>query len=375
MNPKTALHIAQAAAPKMLTPEHKRFQALLAKIDKAKLRLQQWQEQLPLFARVHAEQADPVLARLRAARRAWAFELEQHLLRGKWSKADKATLRRHVEDLSGALMDDADEPDDELKSLFNRHSPDGYEQQGQQQMQSLRDFIEQGTGLDLGDEPIDSVDELFQRARAQLGEQQAAARGDSGPRARKPTAAQRRQEAKAREDAERVSQSVREVYRKLAAALHPDRCPAQASAEERATRTEQMARANAAYAADDLLALLSLQLQIEQVDIVHAASVAAAQVKHFNKVLAEQLAELEADVQQREMAFCASYGLVTEQRLDPLKLGLLLKEEMRDLAVAEQRVAWEQRQLHGTPAQARQWLKALREAQRQDDDPFSGLFF
>ncbi len=72
---RTQLDIAAAAA-RPASPEHKRFQTLLGKIDKARQRLQAWQEQLPLFAQAHAARVAPLEAELRATQRAWAFELE-----------------------------------------------------------------------------------------------------------------------------------------------------------------------------------------------------------------------------------------------------------------------------------------------------------
>jgi hypothetical protein len=129
-----------------------------------------------------------------------------------------------------------------------------------------------------------------------------------------------------------------------------------------------MAQANAAYAAGDLLALLNLQLSIEQVDAAHVASVAAAQVRHFNKVLAEQLAELQAEIEQREMAFCAAYGVMEMHRIDPQQLDRILKEQLRDAQAAEQRLQAEQRALRGPPPVAKAWLKKLRNEHRFEDN-------
>ncbi|HSQ72357.1 MAG TPA: J domain-containing protein [Rubrivivax sp.] len=194
------------------------------------------------------------------------------------------------------------------------------------------------------------------------------ARPHKGRKPPRQTPAQKRAE----EDAKRISQTVREVYRKLASALHPDRVDTDVPAAERASRTALMQRANAAYEAGDLLALLELQLQIEQVDLAHAANVAAEQVRHFNKVLVEQLRELEAEIDDRQLAFCASYGLLAERRLDPAKLGLVLKDEVRELAEAQAWLQRERRMMQGDPAQVKRRLKQWRAEQRalDPDDPF-----
>ena len=358
MPTRTQLDIVAAGAHKT-SPEHKRFQKLLARIEQARERLAGWHRQLPLFAQAHEAAAAPAIARLMAARREWAFELEQLLMGGRWSRADSRSLSALICELAGALLDDSAEPDDQLKALFNRHAEVDFDRIEQQELDALKDMLERVGGIDLGDKAVASADELMQRARDQMAEQalgfdQAQARRSQR---RRPSAAQRRAE----EDQRRISQTVREVYRKLASALHPDRITKPAA---RAMATTQMQRANVAYEAGDLLALLELQLQIEQVDIAHAAGIAAEQVRHFNKVLAEQLREIEDELDERQHAFCATYGLLTEQRLDPNKLGLLLKDEMRELAAHQTELDHTRRLLRGDAAGVKRWLKGWRAEQR-----------
>jgi hypothetical protein len=103
------------------------------------------------------------------------------------------------------------------------------------------------------------------------------------------------------------------------------------------------------------------------VDITHAATIAADQVRHFNKVLAEQLRELDMELQEREHAFCASFGLSTRHRLDPDKLGLLLKDKLRVLTQQQVLLARDRRVLKSDPAAAKHWLKQWRAEQRAMD--------
>jgi hypothetical protein len=382
--PVDASLIATAAArDQPASPEHRRFKGLLTKIEAARLRLAAWHEQLPLFARAHAERVQPELERLHAARRAWALDLERIAL-GPWPKPDAQTLAQMLCDLCAALLEASDEPDEQLKALYNRFAPVDFDTEGQQHLQALKARLEAMGGMALGDEPVQSLDELMARVQAEMARQRDAGavpsmdaagldpqRRHAAPKTK--TAAQRRAE----EDAQRISQTVRDVYRKLAAALHPDRISAEATPAERTERTVLMQRANSAYEAGDLLALLTLQLQIEQVDVAHATSVAASPVKHFNKVLAEQLREIEAEIDERQMAFCSSYGIVVHQRLKPEQLGVLLKDALRELAVAEVELAGEQRALRGAPAAARRWLKHKRAEmrfERQMDDLMSDHF-
>ncbi len=372
MKRNTSLEIASAAAAggKAASPEHKRFQTLLGKIDKARSRLQTWQEQLPRFAQMHEVQAAPMLARLAAARRAWAVELEQLLLNRRWSKADTQALTRMLCNLSGSLIESVDPPDAEMKALYDRWADISFDEEEEEHLELMKAVLEQVGGVDLGDDPLASEEELMQRAHAKMAEQQDQRQSAQRPPRKTKTAAQKRAE----EDEARISQTVREVFRKLAAALHPDRVAADVSVEERQRSTELMQRANSAYAAGDLLALLTLQLQIEQVDIAYAAGIAAAQVKHFNKVLADQLRELEAEIDGRQYAFCASYGLITQQRIDPAQLGLLMKDQLRDLNTTLLRLEQQRKLLSGDPVQAKRFLKHLR-ATQQFEDRLDDLLF
>ena len=63
-----------------------------------------------------------------------------------------------------------------------------------------------------------------------------------------------------------ATQSIREIFRKLASALHPDRETDRKGCE---VKTALILQVNRAYAGNDLLTLL--ELQIEQVDASHIA--------------------------------------------------------------------------------------------------------
>jgi hypothetical protein len=315
----------------------------------------------------------PLQQRLAAERKAFALELEAAQLAHKWSKADRATLSEWICDISGALLEAADEPEPELKALYNRHSEIDFDSEAQEDLQAMKSMLEAMGDLDLGDAPVQSAEELMRLAQQQMAEraQAAAAQEDvQPPRRRQKPARKSTAQKKAEEDAHRISQTVREVYRKLASALHPDRAPADMDAAARAARTALMQRANSAYEASDLLALLELQLQIEQVDLAHVANVAAEQVRHFNKLLAEQLRELEAEMDERQAMFEASYGLLLARRIPPDKLGLLIKEEVRELQAAQLSVEQDRRVLRHGPAALKPYLKQWRARQREDDVDF-----
>jgi hypothetical protein len=315
-----------SAAP--LSAEQRRFNQLLARLDKARAELQAWVEQARLYAVAHAQRVEPLQAELQQCQLRLVRRLDALLgERGaKWTPSDRRRIREDLCNLSAGLLEHtADETvAAELRALFERHAGHDIDTDNREAMAAMKALTEAMTGLDLGDGEF-ADEEALLRAMLERGAQ--AQRADTQPEPepepeRKPSAAQRRRE---RELAE-ASQSLREVYRKLAAALHPDRA---SDAADRARRDALMPRVNQAYEARDLLALLSLQLEIEQVDVEHMARTTAARARQYNRLLGEQLAEIQAEIDARRMALCRDYGLAPypPPRLD--RLGAVLEETVR----------------------------------------------
>lgn len=125
-----------------------------------------------------------------------------------------------------------------------------------------------------------------------LHEQMGQARpGSPGPSATRERAQEARQERELKSNA----QTVRDIYRKLASALHPDR---EANPDERRRKTALLRRANRAHDHKDLLELLNLQLEIALVGRVQMASLPDAQFAQFVRVLKRQLADVEHEIEQ-----------------------------------------------------------------------------
>lgn len=380
--PSAALALAASTEAGAASPEHKRFRSLLQRIEKERARLAAWQRELPLFTRAYQERVEPAERELTALRREWAFELEQILNSQRWPRQDAQTLAELIAANALATMEEQSAhgrgDDAELEALYDRHAEQPLAAERAAELDGFKRMVESTTGMPFERMDGDSIDEVMQQVSEHLqqaqAEQQAELEAREARRAERqarrraerppqPNAAQR----KAQEAQARISQTVREVYRKLASALHPDRLTT-AGDEARAVATERMQRANSAYEAGDLLTLLSLQLEIEQVDARQVAGIAADQVKHFNRVLAEQLKELEREVAEREFSFIRSYDLEPGRRLDPTQLGKLPGELLAAVNGAKQRIAYDRRTLRGPPTGARGLLKAWRADQRRMDE-------
>lgn len=148
--------------------------------------------------------------------------------------------------------------------------------------------------------------------------------GPDAPMGRKQTARQQaREDAEAQRDTD-AQHAVRDVYRSLASALHPDR---ELDSAERARKTALMQRVNVACGAKNLLALLELQLEIEQIDQTAIGNISAARLAHFNRVLAEQFNELKYEVFLEKHFLRLDYGVPDEvTRLPSMALRALDRE-------------------------------------------------
>jgi hypothetical protein len=296
------------------------------------------------------------------------------LARKGWNQVDRRTLSELLCDLAANLIDnehtDAAQAA-ELKAVFDRHGEVDFDTENRQSMAEMKNLFETMTGLDLGDEAFESEDALMEHAHLRLQAQMqaqaeppeaAAQNGSARRKAKGPTAAQRKREQEAQE----ATQSLREVYRKLVSALHPDRADDEA---DRVRRTVLMQRVNQAYEARDLLGLFALQLEIEQVDAAHLARATAERARHYNRVLTDQLEELKAETLAREAALCMEFKLHPFERLNPRKLGSVLEREVRELGAL---LVEAQHDLQGLdqPAYAKRWLKRMREERQAQGDDF-----
>jgi hypothetical protein len=121
---------------------------------------------------------------------------------------------------------------------------------------------------------------------------------------RKKSARELAKEAREKAAAESTTKSMRDVYRQLAKALHPDRI---AQDEDYQSKNSLMQEVNAAYARHDLLTLLEIQLKIEQISQDNINNIALDKLKHFNAVLKKQFDELDGELMEVSQHFAHEF--------------------------------------------------------------------
>ena len=292
------------------------FNRLIGQIRQQRELLAGWQAYSTRHNQRLATEFEPLQARLREARLVWLNLLDQLVLGqaggAKLTKSQRHKLQSWIPQLADLLLHDG--TDAEIEAIFNRHSDISHADARQIEIASAEAVLGEVLGEDAirGHQAL-SIDELLQHAAQNFAsqaeaEQQARQQADEAARlgaqagaqqsakGRQANAARQRKDAAAQQ----ASQSVRVIFRKLASALHPDREPDPA---ERARKTVLMQQANQAYARNDLLTLLTMQLDLEQIDSQHLAGLSDARLLHYNQVLREQLQALQQEVEAFAMPF------------------------------------------------------------------------
>ena len=293
------------AHSKPITKAQLSFQRLVAKIDGKREQLKQWQACVLRYQQRLAGEMMPLQEELREGQRQMAILIDQLLSQPatdrRLGRVQRAKLRQLLMNLlAGLLEENAD--DEAMEALHDKHGEVPHAQARQAELELTQAMLEGIFGVEVGDDHgATNTEELLQHARRKMQEQaEAQARlaqerleSRVAKRSKASSGKAAAAQAKREQDALEASLSLREVYRKLASALHPDR---ETDADARQRKTRLMQRVNDAYAANDLLTLLGLQLEIEQIDAEHLASVSPQRLAHFSQILREQLAELDAEL-------------------------------------------------------------------------------
>ena len=331
-----------------------------------------WQATIPLYQQKHESKYRPVLLQFNQCRRDLVHALDQAYGNKALSKAERALISDFICSIAAELIEE--QGDETMKPIFRRHSDsDIYEETGFEN-EIFKSMMENAFGIDLGnpgdfsspEQMFDKVDALLHQKLMEAAQGQKANEGHRSKR--KKSAKELAREARQETEEQAVSQSIREVFRKLASALHPDR---EQDPAEHKRKTILMQKVNVAYQNRDLLQLLELQLELEQIDQNAMGAVSEDRLKHYNKVLAEQSSELQQEIDMIAFPFAASAGYFPGDPLSPSKVMPLLQSDIRemehDIAVLKKNIA----SCHNTKS-----LKALLKLYRasldasQEDDMF-----
>ncbi|VWB57223.1 molecular chaperone DnaJ [Burkholderia pseudomultivorans] len=367
----TAVAIAPGYETTRLSKARKTFNALVEQIDKRRERLGAWEAAMPAFQKKFVDGLLPLEQASSALRIRLVHLLDDAFLKKGLSKAEQRILSGLIADMARDLLDVSD--DAQLKVVYNRHGASDLDSDAATDRRTTKAKPRPEPEPTPGAEPADdldtlSPDELAARIQAELDaqfERDMASHAAREAQRAKRRKAPRQSAAQAKREAEQAasSRSIREIYRKLASALHPDR---ESDPREQQRKTVLMQRVNHAYAKGNLLQLLELQLEIEQIDQHAIDSFGEERLARYNGILEEQLRELDQEIAHVEADFRRTYGIASSVKLAPDTIMRMLARDMASVqrGIHELNVAL--REFEDLD-QIKDWLKDVKRGPRFDD--------
>lgn len=337
-SPSTGVSVSETLArSKPATKAEQRFRKLVTQIERRRERLKQWEDYSQRFNRRVLGELNPLQEKLRGARKQMALLIDELLSapeRGRrLGKVQRFKLKQLLMQLVEDVLQEAD--DDAVLALREKYQGPGDEEDRLFQMEVTRDMLEGMMGIEIGDDHgARSPEELIEFVERTMQEQSDTARRTEPRRRRigdeRSGAGTAAGPAERAQVAREVGQSLRDVFRKLVSALHPDREP---DAAERQRKNELMQRVNLAYEANDLLTLLGLQLEVAQIDAAHLSSLTPQRLEQYTQILREQLANLDAELERSMQPYLMAMGRRSSSSLTPADVDRQLSADIAQMQI------------------------------------------
>jgi len=374
-NSKThAVRIVADKAKPGLSQAQQQFNTLIKKIDQQKQRLGLWSETIPRMQYITVHEFDPLLKTYDGLQTQWVHLLDKAYDSPALKKRDKEKVSHLICEATAELLADGGD-DADLKGIYNRHSGSDFDAEDQAldaaTGELMKSMMEGTLGIDFGDADVSSMEKMQafveEKMESMRTGQEARQREAEARRAkRNKTQKQQAKEDQMQAEAVHLKKSIQEVYRKLATALHPDREPDPA---ERERKTALMQRVNVAYGNKDLLQLLELQLQVEQIDQTQINNIAEDRLKHYNKILKQQLEQLQQEAEGIEAVWKRQLNMPPFAPVSPKGLMDRLQDDIRQL---KREVAGIKQDLHTFQdvQHLKSWLKTYKIPRKHEMDDF-----
>ncbi|HCO05425.1 MAG TPA: molecular chaperone DnaJ, partial [Enterococcus faecalis] len=267
-----------------LSPQQRKLNRLIDKIEQQQLELKQWQQAQEQIQQYTRQTLMPVYHELHTVLFQQLEQLWKHLHEAGFSKAEATQLDVKIQYLAAYLKNSQSlsrqqtEIVDDIYNYYQQHIE--HTQARKNRKQSAEEielfFDEENNSEQIASEDFEEWDsEKYSQTREQ--------------------AKLKRQQEKLEQATKLAEQSLKTVYLKIAATIHPDREPDESKKVE---KTEMLQRANEAYAVQDLFYLLKLQIQIEQNRGTSQKGLSAEQMKFYQLALDLQSQKLDDQIEE-----------------------------------------------------------------------------
>ena len=315
-----------------LSPQQKKLDRLIDKIEQQKLELKKWQQAEEDLQQYTHKTFMPVYHELHGVLFEQLEQLWTHLQETDFTKAELIVLDEKIQYLADYLQDSqamsAQETNkvNEIFTYYQQRAEHAQFRKSQKKTNELERFFKNENVLD----PADA--ERFEEWAS-----------DHFQQVREQAKLKRRQE-KQEQVAAMAEQSVKSVYLKIAAAIHPDR---EANDVKKIKKTELLQRANEAYAEQDLFALLKMQLQIEQDRDPSQKSLSAEQVKLYQLALDAQSQKLQEQIDTliNRLVWSSKTRIAVKKAKGKVQIADLYKQIDEDTSTIKQQIKVEKERL------------------------------
>ena len=346
-----------------LTPAQQNFKELVARIDAAGMQLQEITKLIDAFRPLFAKKLQPLQDERDQLVREMVQFLDHQLMRKKWTMNQRVTMEDIVCTLAERSLDG--EHDTGMEAILNRYRPRGDEDEFDDEGTDFAAEFEAMFGSAPGDGADDTRSPEQKLIDAMRESYDADGRG-MHPRGKKSTRqkkAQLRAQQQAEQQAVDAGKLLKEIYRKLTSAIHPDREP---DASERVRKTALMAEVNKAYESGNLLKLLQLQMQNLKIDSRAAATMADEKLRLINHTLRQQLSELEGEIVQLDVMAREEFRLDYHGALTAPILQRVLNTAAANARADNKILRQELTAIGRSETELKRWLKEQRQIGRED---------
>lgn len=307
------------------SPQQKKLNRLIERIEQQKQELVAWKNVQADIQNYTRSKLLPVYTELHTVLFAQLDTLWNHLASDAFSKVDLAQIDTKIAALakmlkkSQMLNSEQKELVEKVDTFYMQHAEHMRSKKAKAnsiQSHDLAETVEQNVDVDWENYEYDSAQYEAERERAKLLKQQ-----------------QKREQA-----AKMAAQSLKTVYLKITAMIHPDREPNEA---KKLDKTELLQKVNEAHAEQDLFYLLKLQLQLETNKGLSSKALSSEQVKFYQLSLEAQSQSLQGQLDEIFTSFHLSSHINTKQ----LKMSDVYKVIDKDVAELKQQLKWEKERL------------------------------
>lgn len=324
---QTSVVITPAAKDSTLSKAQQTFNRLIKQIEQRRAKLREWEAITPGIQNKVVDELVPLTKKLDAMLSRFVHALDRAHSQKGLTKTERGLLSDIIAEIAGDLAERLD--DTALKAIYSRHADSDLDSDTAAELHIMKQAMEDIFGVEIP-EDVTSAEDVSERIREKIEQQQKEWEAAEEVRRskRKKTAKQAAAAEKARAAQEQTNLSLREVYRKLASSLHPDR---ETDMVERERKTALMQRVNQAYEKKDLLKLLELQLELEHIDQAVINNLGESRLRHYNKILKEQVGELDQELMHVQERFCDQFNLPLFSVRTPKEAERSLYEEVARL--------------------------------------------